>query len=399
MWEVYRRLPREQVRIAAGRSLGDEEFDKAHHVDVTRVHLLFPNWGLVNAAGRRAYARAYRDVNRLRQAAGRESVCEAIHAARCLPEGGIAWGLKLRYGTPYLVYVHGEEMGYAESSRELSFLAARVLKGARVLVANSRNTREMLLERWGVPEGKVRVLHPGVDAEQFVPAERDEGVRERLGWRGRRVVLTVGRLQKRKGHDMLLRALPAIRARVPDVLYAIVGAGEERATLERLADELGVRPWVQFCGEPDDAELVRRYQQCDLFVLPNRQVGDDFEGFGMVLVEAQACGKPVLAGKSGGTAETMRIPETGCVVDCNEPHELAAAVSELLADAARREAMGEAARRWAVEQFDWRSLCQKAAALFEVAGVGEVGCAGPMTESRAVGARLNETGACAADHA
>ena len=148
-------------------------------------------------------------------------------------------------------------------------------------------------------------------------------MRARLGWGERRVVLTVGRLQKRKGHDMMIRALPAIRRAVPDVLYAIVGDGEERAALEQLAEQEGVRQSVQFLGEVDDETLVRCYQQCDLFALPNRQVGGDIEGFGMVLLEAQACGRPVLAGASGGTAETMRVPETGRVVPCDRPQELA----------------------------------------------------------------------------
>ena len=95
------------------------------------------------------------------------------------------------------------------------------------------------------------------------------------------------------------------------------------------------------------------YQQCDLFVLPNRQVGQDIEGFGMVLLEAQACGKPVIAGASGGTAETMQPGETGYVVPCDQPDELAAMVAELLLDPDRRTRMGEAARSWVVEQFDW----------------------------------------------
>src|SRR5205814_10004845 len=108
-----------------------------------------------------------------------------------------------------------------------------------------------------------------------------------------------------------------------------------------------------FLGELDDATLLCCYQQCDLFVLPNRQVGRDIEGFGIVLLEAQACGKPVVAGASGGTAETMRIPETGRVVPCDHPDELAALVTELLADRARLARMGEAARRWTVERLDW----------------------------------------------
>jgi phosphatidylinositol alpha-1,6-mannosyltransferase len=197
-----------------------------------------------------------------------------------------------------------------------------------------------------------------------VPAAPDADVRRQLGWQDRSVLLTVGRLQKRKGQDQLITALPAIRRIIPDVLYAIVGDGEERASLERLAAEKDVNNQVQFLGEVSDAELIRCYQQCDLFVLPNRQVDKDIEGFGMVLLEAQACGKPVVAGASGGTAETMSIPETGYIVPCDGPDELAVLVSELLGDRDRLAHMGEAGRQWVVERFDWASLSQQAERLF-----------------------------------
>jgi phosphatidylinositol alpha-1,6-mannosyltransferase len=177
------------------------------------------------------------------------------------------------------------------------------------------------------------------------------------------VVLTVGRLQERKGHDVFIRALPQVRQAIPDILYVIVGDGAERQRLEALVDEHGVRPQVQFRGEPVDEELIRCYQQCDLFVLPNREVGGDFEGFGMVLVEAQACGKPVIAGASGGTRETMRVPETGLIIPCEEPIILANTVIALLTDPSILAAMGTAARDWASSQFDWQSLCSVAQTL------------------------------------
>src|SRR5207245_855592 len=127
----------------------------------------------------------------------------------------------------------------------------------------------------------------------------------------------------------------------------------------------GLGEHIQFLGEVGDDELIRCYQQCDLFVLPNRQVGQDIEGFGMVLLEAQACGKPVIAGASGGTAETMRIPETGRVVACDGPDDLAAAVIELLSDRARLDRMGAAGRQWVAEHFDWGALSRQALELFE----------------------------------
>jgi phosphatidylinositol alpha-1,6-mannosyltransferase len=144
-----------------------------------------------------------------------------------------------------------------------------------------------LLERWGVASEKVRVLHRGVDTEAFVPGATDEPRRVReqraeLGWGGRQVILTVGRLQRRKGHDAVIEVLPSVVERYPDLLYAIVGDGEERARLEALVEARGLQHWVQFRGSVGEQELLRCYQHCEFFVLANRREGVDIEGFAAV---------------------------------------------------------------------------------------------------------------------
>jgi phosphatidylinositol alpha-1,6-mannosyltransferase len=226
-----------------------------------------------------------------------------------------------------------------------------------------------------LPDGRIHVLHPGVDTKKFVAAPRNVQWRAQRGWLDRPVVLTVGRLQKRKGHDVMLRALAQIVRAVPDVLYAIVGDGDERASLGDLVDQLGLNRHVQFVGEVKDDELVSCYQQCDLFVLPNREVGGDIEGFGIVLLEAQSCGQAVVAGLSGGTAETMQVPETGRLVQCDSPDELARVVSELLNDPAQLVVMRARARQWMVRHFDWSARTREAAELFGIepsAAIGSV---------------------------
>ena len=361
LWEIYSRLPRENYLIAAGEDPRQEAFDRTHDLRLLRMPLSFSTWGIASPSGLRQYARTFW---RLRRLIGSENI-GVLHCGKCLPEGFLAWLLKRWCDVPYICYVHGEELTLATTSRELAWLTRRTLHGAKFVIANSRNTEELLRNSWDLPADRVRVLHPGVDTQQFRPAPRDPAWRVRRGWGDRPVVLTVGRLQKRKGHDQLILALPTIRQRIPDVLYAIIGDGEERGGLEDLVRREGLAGHVQFLGELADDDLVSCYQQCDLFVLPNRQVGRDIEGFGMVLLEAQACGKPVIAGASGGTAETMCIPETGQTVSCDSsPDELAALVIEWLSDRARLECMGRAARCWAVEHFDWESLTRQAQELF-----------------------------------
>jgi phosphatidylinositol alpha-1,6-mannosyltransferase len=365
-WEIYRRLPREEVVIAAGEDPCQAAFDATHDLCVRRLPLRMRQWGLRSWSGSRGYCRGVRHLLRVVKA---EQV-RRVHCGRCLPEGVMALALRWLCGLPYVCYVHGEDVNTASESRELAWLARRVLRAADLIVANSRNTARILADEWHQDGGRVALLYPGVDTARFVPAPRNRAARDRLGWGDRRVVLTVGRLQRRKGHDHLIRALADIRKVVPDIVYAIVGDGEERPGLEDLAARAGVRDHVQFLGEVPDDELIARYQQCDLFALPNRQVGKDIEGFGMVLLEAQACGIPVLAGASGGTAETMRVPETGRVVDCDDPGRLAAALIELLTGPELLRRMGAAGRLWMVESFDWSALARRAEQLFRLGPTG-----------------------------
>lgn len=359
-WETYRRLSRERYAVAVGEAPGQEAFDHTHNLRLWRMPLTLKAWGLRSLSGLSGYWRALRQLRPLL----RSERVEMIHCGRCLPEGMMALVLKWRYGVPYLCYVHGEDVTTAICSREYSWMLRRVLSNAEFLIANSQNTQRVLHDQWDMPAQRVCVLHPGVDTDYFSPAEDDGTLRERLGWGDRPVILTVGRLQKRKGHDMMIRALNAIRRSVPDVLYVVAGAGEERPALDALVASEGAAEHVHFFGEISDADLLECYRQCDLFVLPNRQVGKDIEGFGMVLLEAQACGKAVVAGASGGTAETMRIPETGAVVCCDGPDQLARLVSELLSDRPRLQRMGEAAREWVVSRFDWKVLTHQAEQVF-----------------------------------
>ncbi len=364
LWEVYSRLPRADYIIVAGEVPGHLEFDGKHDLRIERMPLTLSAWGLRSWRGLSGYGRSFRRLRRL----VKRYRPDRVHSARVLPEGVMAWCLKRWFGIPYLCYVHGEEITCTSESRELRWLARRVVAGADFLIANSKNTARIVEDLWQAKSDRVRIMHPGVDIEKFYPVPRDIAVRRQLGWNDRPVVLTVGRLQKRKGHDRLIEALPLIRQFLPNILYAIFGDGEERQALEELVRRKGLSEHVQFLGERDEAELVAAYQQCDLFVLPNRQVGQDIEGFGMVLLEAQACGKPVIAGASGGTAETMSIAETGIVIDCSQPAVIAQWITEWLVDRPRIENMGIAARRWVQDNFNWTYLSQRAADIFEQQG-------------------------------
>jgi phosphatidylinositol alpha-1,6-mannosyltransferase len=352
-WELYRRVPRADAVVAAGACAGDVEFDRTHDLRVVRVPLSFRDQGIFSLSGWRAYRRAAGALRAL----CRQYAVRRLHCGRLLPEGWLALACRLPYGC----YVHGEELASSRTSRQLTWMVHRVARGAAILIANSRHTAALLERDWRVAPARIAVLTPGVDTTRFTPAPPDEHTRAGFGWGRRPVVLTVARLQKRKGHDRMIDAIGLLRARYPTVLYAIVGEGTERAALDAQVRRAGLTQHVRFYGAIDDEALVRAYQQCDLFVLPNRTVDGDFEGFGIVLLEAQACARAVVAGDSGGTAEALCAGETGVVADCSRPEPLAAVVAGLLGDDARRARLGAAGRRWAVEHFDFDRQAGRAA--------------------------------------
>ncbi|MGK0170809.1 MAG: phosphatidylinositol alpha-1,6-mannosyltransferase [Gammaproteobacteria bacterium] len=369
LWQIYSRLPPERVTIVTSLHPLGRVFDERQAMKIVRTRFGFDSWGLTMQT-------VVRHLNHVRQLSRLTKARAAVelHVGKALPEGWTALILKKLYGLPFSCFVHGEEICLATTSRELEWMTRSVLHGARRLIANSESTRALLLERWGVASEKVSVLHPGVDTEAFVPAATDKSrstqeQRAELGWGGRRVILTVGRLQRRKGHDAVIEVLPSVVERYPDVLYAIVGDGEERQRLEALVVERGLQQWVQFRGSVGEQELLRCYQHCEFFVLANRREGVDIEGFGIVLIEAQACGKAVIAGNTGGTQETLRDGLTGRVVSGTDRDELRAALLAMLSDAQALATMGARAREWVCGQFDVRVQARKAKLKLMPAGV------------------------------
>ena len=360
-WELYSRLPRDEYLIIAGSNANTAEFDTTHDLNIKRINLSSESWGIKSVTGISFYWRTFWQLKKQIK----ENKITQIHCGRCLPEGVMGWLLSLFTGIPFICYVHGEDVETASTSRELTWLVKKVLNSATKLISNSKNTANILINNWQAQQEKVVVLNPGCDTTKFVPAAKDLNVRKELGWEDRTVILTVGRLQQRKGHDMMIKALPKIKDIHPDVLYAIVGNGEEKPALQTLVTELNLEDNVMFHAEITDQEMIQCYQQCDLFILPNRTVGNDIEGFGMVLVEAQSCSKPVIAGDSGGTAETMLIGDSGYVLDCTNTEVMSNAISDLLTDKPLIKSMGEMGREHVVNTLDWQAHKEKASQLFQ----------------------------------
>ena len=356
-WEIYRRFAKDSVVCLVGEHPKSDLTDRDFPHKVVRGALASRQWGIRSWTGLRLYLRTWKTLVKL----VKQHSIKQVHCGRVLPEGFAALLLKLTHRIPYTCYVHGEDVETALTSRELTFLTSRVMHYAERIIANSQNSKRILTDKWGMPDYKVTVMTPGVDIEKFCPDPSSQAPEH---WAGKKVVLTVGRLQKRKGQDMMIRALPELVNMFPDIHYCIIGDGEERSELEQLASRLNVNEYVEFAGEIGDQEMVTCYRHCDLFALPNRRVGNDDEGFGMVLLEAQASGRPVLAGNSGGTSETLIEGETGVLCDCKTPESIVRKLHELFSKPATMARMGNKGRTYMEDHFSWSALAGRARETF-----------------------------------
>jgi phosphatidylinositol alpha-1,6-mannosyltransferase len=273
-----------------------------------------------------------------------------------------------RLARPYGVVLHGAEVtvpGRLPGSRSV---LGRVLRGsAEVVAAGGYPAAEA--QRAAGRELPVTIVPPGVDPERFVPLDAEARAKARalfdLPVDGR-VVVSVSRLVPRKGMDVLIEAAALLAPERPDLVVVIGGAGRDRRRLDRLVARRGAP--VRLVGRVPDEDLPALYGCADVSAMlcRDRWGGLEQEGFGIVFLEAAACGVPQVAGASGGAAEAVADGETGLVVaDPRDPAAVARALASLLDDPERRLAMGAAARRRAVEEFSYDVL---AARLAEVVG-------------------------------
>ncbi len=305
---------------------------------------------------------------------------KAILAARVLPEGLIGSVVGRLLGIPSIVLAHGEEIsgnakGLALGRRRKWTTALkrsllwRTYAAADAIIGNAHFTKRLLVEG-GIEEAKVAVVHPGTDPVRFRPADRDAALTQQLALEGKRVILTLGRLTERKGQDMTIRALPRILQAVPECVYVIGGGGEYGRHLRGLAASLGLNSHVRFLGEVQDEMLPKLYALADVFAMPNRKLplSNDLEGFGIVFLEAGACGVPVVGGRSGGVPDAVIDGQTGLLVDGANPDEIARAVIRLLTDRELARSLGLKARQRVQAELTWEHSARGVQAAIARAG-------------------------------
>lgn len=282
-----------------------------------------------------------------------------LHAGDLYPQGVSALILKRMTGLPYIAYCHGEDIALTDRYKYQPHMRNRIYRGADAVIANAEFARKSLL-RIGIAESRIVKITPGVDLERFSPRPVREDLIDKWNLKGKKIVLTVARLISRKGHDLVLRAMARLTRELPDAVYLIVGRGPEEQRLKNLAAELGIMDSVRFAGHVPEESLPDCYNLCDVFAMLNREEANgDLEGFGMVFLEASAMGKPVIGGRSGGTADAILEGKTGFRVDASQLDELTAALRTLLTDTNLRCQLGNAGKDRVQHEFQWRDRARK----------------------------------------
>lgn len=272
-------------------------------------------------------------------------------------------------GCKLIYYIHGEEVTTQFAAGSFGNRRLHNLQRADAIVAVSRFTQRTLVEEMGLPAERVHLIENAVDTGKFSPGADDPFFRQRWGVTGKRLVVGVGRLVARKGFDQTIRAWPAVVAQHPMAHLLIVGDGPQRQELQQLIAASAMESHITLTGPLSDADLVAAYRSADLFVMPNRTMPDgDTEGFGLVFLEANACGRAVVGGRAGGAVEAVRDGETGLLVDGYRVEEISAAINRLLADddlRKRLEAKGldyALANSWVSRAGEFQALCRRLAA-------------------------------------
>lgn len=354
--EVYKRLGGKEIHIITADVPGAAEVDAVHPNSIHRLDLKRVRW--LRPESLLMYARFLFKSMWL----ALTHRFDAIHAFRSLPEGLVAWVVARLTFRPIVIYAHGEELTGWGSGRKYQAMRFALRHADRV-IANSENTRDTLLEM-GVAEDRITLIYPGVDVMVFRPGLDASGLRESLGIDpNEKLVFSVGRLSRRKGFDQLIRAIAQLRREGMPVRYVLAGIGEDRDYLDSLILEHNLRGAAHMLGAVAIEDLPRWMNACDVFAMPNREINGDNEGFGMVFIEAAACGRPSLAGNAGGTGSAVLHEVTGLRVDGTSTERVADGLRRLLQDVAWADNLGQAGLNRVKQQFSWERVAEKTLAL------------------------------------
>ncbi|MBI3626428.1 glycosyltransferase family 4 protein, partial [Candidatus Uhrbacteria bacterium] len=291
----------------------------------------------------------------IRRIALKEKI-EMLQVGQVLPVGTAVYLLTRLYrGWPYIVYAHGMDITLPQRHFFKKRLVRRILASAFKVVTVSQFTKNQLMD-FGVPEEKILMVSPGVKVFDLYEDSKllASETLKKYDLVGKRILLTLSRLVERKGIDTVIKALPSVVAQFPNLIYVVAGSGSYEKSLKELVEKLKLQQHVLFTGLVTDKQKIVWYDLAEIFIMTPRQLpNNDVEGFGIVYMEANGLGKPVIGSLSGGVSEAVIDGFNGLMVQPDNVEQTAEAIVKLLTDTALAKRLGEQGRKRAIEQFAW----------------------------------------------
>lgn len=350
----------DEVTVYGSSYQGDQQWDRTAPYRVVResTSMLLPTG--------RTLRHAQRLVDHTR--------AEVVVFGAAVPLALMGRSIRQRTGVPFVAFTHGLEVSAARAPGGRRLLRS-IARDAAAITFVSHWCDALLRPALG-PGPAYSMLPPAVDPAVFHPGVDGTAIRDRHGFGDDPVVVCVSRVVERKGQDQLLRGLTELRRRVPGSRLLIVGGGPYLEQLRRLAADLGVADHVVITGQVPEHELAQHYAAGDVFAMPcrERRGGLEVEAFGIVFIQAQAVGRPVVAGRIGGVPDALRDGETGLLVDGEDQRAVVDVLAGLLGDPERATRMGRAAERFVSEDFTWDRRTRELRSLLQ--GVVRRGTAG-----------------------
>jgi len=359
---LYRRLARDHglfVHVLASHCAGDRAYDEetqTPRLSIQRHGQRLPDWKL-HRAPRILEKSLYllHTAARLRPA--------ALHCGDLFPQDLAGMAARACMHLPLLIFVHGDEISQTNGRRLQPIVRNMIYRAAHAIVAANTYAYERVVAICG-SASRITMITPGVDPSAFHPGGRPAWIAQQYGLGDGPVVVTIGRLVRKKGHETVLRSLPIVRKSFPQLKYLIVGGGPEEDRLRQLTRDLELNDCVRFTGDVPHNSLSDFYLAGDVFCMVNQQdASGDVESFGIVFIEAGAAGKPVIGGRSGGTGQSILDESTGFLCEPGNERELAARLILLFQSRELREQMGQAGMFRARHEFNWESRANQ---LYEV---------------------------------
>jgi phosphatidylinositol alpha-1,6-mannosyltransferase len=276
-------------------------------------------------------------------------------ASQVLFSGLAAFIIKLVFKIPYVFIAHGEEFSiYKNNKSSLKYNLAKIIsKNASCIICNTNNTKNIIEEFYSIDQSKLKIINPIVDLQESILDQDYLYSFKKEKFQERKIVLMTGRLyEERKGFDTAIEAFARVKKLFPDVVLVIIGPGTN-LKLNYLVSKNNLDDDVKFLGKVDRKTLLNYYAICDIFLMPNRTLGNgDAEGFGIVFLEANMFGKPVIGGLSGGVPDAIENMISGILVNGENIEEVSDALLRLLLDKDLRESIGDSARRRVINLFN-----------------------------------------------